>query len=211
MTVGNTETLVYSMRLTVRIYFYIFVGKCCFKSGKQMTTVFHISINPSQQFLRCCIQRRYHQKIIVFQIFRFRPQEITFYIQPVQLVIHITNHIIIFHLTAEPSCTVDREPVQRRQGFIAYQHCHLISLFQIHQMAADPGKFISDHFCCTIGIIFLEVMTQQSFPVGLKRIVDGMPVPVFHHIGSGCYMTVRLKTKLSVIRYPTGESLRLCL
>ena len=41
--------------------------------------------------------------------------------------------------------------------------------------------------------------------------MDGMPVPVFHHIGSGCHMAIRLETKLSVIRHPAGKSLGLCL
>ena len=77
-------------------------------------------------------------------------------------------------------------------------------------MTSQFRKFLTDHFCGTIGIIFLKIMAQQSLPVSLKRIMDRMPVPVFHHICSGSQMAERLQAKLSVIRNPSRESLCFC-
>ena len=60
-------------------------------------------------------------------------------------------------------------------------------------------------------MIFFEIMTEQTSPVCLERVMDRMPVPVFYQSRTGCHMAERLLPKLPRIRCPTWVTLCLCL
>ena len=76
-------------------------------------------------------------------------------------------------------------------------------------MTANLCKLVSNHAGRAVGVVFLKVMTEQPFPVGFKGVVNGMPVPVFHHVGSGSKVAVGLQPELSVIGQPVGKTLGL--
>ena len=209
MAVADPQTLIQNMRLGIVKYLHIFIGKGGFEGGKQPAAPLHEPTDSQQQLLRGRIQGRHHQKVVILQILRIRPQEIAAHIQPVQLVVHVADHIVIFVIARASHGSVHRKPVEGAQRLVAHQQSHPVVFFQIHQMAADLLKFLSDHFCRPVGVIFLEIMAQKPLPVGFKGIVDGMPVPVFHHIGAGGHMAVGLKPQLPVVGRPPGESLGL--
>ena len=56
---------------------------------------------------------------------------------------------------------------------------------------------IPDDLRLPVDVVFLEIVAQDPFPVGLKRIVDGMPVPVFDHVRAGGQMAVCLQAQLA--------------
>jgi len=56
---------------------------------------------------------------------------------------------------------------------------------------------------------WLEILAEETTPVGFYRIRSGSPVPVLDHIGAGRKMTECLKAKLAGIGRPLGKALRL--
>ena len=78
---------------------------------------------------------------------------------------------------------------------------------QAIESARQFGKFLADCFGFLVDRRRLEVMGKQAFPVGFHRVMDGMPVPVFDHLGTGCQMADCLQPQLTRERRPGWESL----
>ena len=161
-----------------------------------------------QKRFRSRVQRRHDHPVIFLNIFTVRPDKITFDVHPVQGIIDPSYDIIIFHRHRSIRTGIDWEPFQGGQSLIADQDCRGILLFQIYQVLRICGKLPANLFCFPIGGVFLKIMAQKTLPVGLKRIMNGMPVPVHDTVCTGSQMAVRLQPQLPRIRCPARKSLR---
>ncbi|MNT71416.1 hypothetical protein D3C72_2098970 [compost metagenome] len=52
-------------------------------------------------------------------------------------------------------------------------------------------------------------MTEQTLPIGIEGVMNGMPVPVRDHIGTRGKVAERLQAQLAWIRRPMWKCLRL--
>ena len=64
-------------------------------------------------------------------------------------------------------------------------------------MAADARKVRTDGFCLLIDRAGGEVVAEHPLPVAFDGVVDGVPVPVFHHICAVCQVGKGLQPQLS--------------
>ena len=64
---------------------------------------------------------------------------------------------------------------------------HLVVLLQVDEPLSHFrfGDLAAEHARLAVGGIRFEVVAQQALPICFKGIVDGVPVPIFHHVGAG--------------------------
>ena len=71
------------------------------------------------------------------------------------------------------------------------------------------GDLAAEHARLAVGGIRFEVVAQQALPICFKGIVDGVPVPIFHHVGAGGEVGVGLQAQLARERHPAVLALGL--
>ena len=71
------------------------------------------------------------------------------------------------------------------------------------------GDLAAEHARLAVGGIRFEVVAQQALPICFKGIVDGVPVPIFHHVGAGGEVGVGLQAQLAGEWHPAVLALGL--
>ncbi len=137
--------------------------------------------------------------------------EIAFHVELEQRVVDIAYHVIVFEGAAEREAGLYEKPIKRGQRFVADHDGHLVALLQVDEPLSHfrSGDLAAEHARLAVGGVRFEVVAQQALPVGLEGVVDGVPVPVFHHVGAGGEVGVGLQAQLARERHPAV--LALCL
>ncbi len=104
---------------------------------------------------------------------------------------------------------VDGEPVQGLQSGIADQNGDAVLFLQVDELVPDALPFVSDHLARAVGLVFLKIMGQNALPVGLAGVVQRVPMPVLHHVGTARQVRVGLQAQLPVIGKPLRKALAL--
>lgn len=60
------------------------------------------------------------------------------------------------------------------------------------QLVGGPAHF-------GVGAIRFQVVGQNALPIGLLAIVDGVPVPVLHHVRAAAKMRVHIQPELAIV------------
>ena len=180
--------------------------------GNQVAAIFNERTQAIRSFLRRAVERRSHDHLILGETFgrSIGRHEIAFDVELEQRVVHVAHHVVVLEVAAEREARFDEEPVERGERLVADHDGHLVLLLQVNEALPHfrLADFVSEHACLAVGRVRFEVVAQQTLPVGFERIVDGMPVPVFHHVSAGGQVRVSLQTKLSRERNPAMLTLR---
>ena len=102
---------------------------------------------------------------------------------------------------------VHAEPVERLQCSVADQNCRAVFLLQMKKMRTDFLPLLPDPAARPVRVILLEILRQNTLPVGFDRIVQRVPVPVLDHVGAARQMRVSLQPQLPVEGQPVREAL----
>ena len=211
LMIMHTKTLMEDVRLQFMTDFQVFISKGRLKGGKKRASLFHVPVQPVQQFLRRGVKCRDDDGPVSGEVRRrgFRPEEVALDIHLIERIVNPAQHIVVANPVIACGGRLDAEPVQPCERLVADEDRHLIFLFKVDQMAADFLPLPANRARLPVGGIFFKIVSQQSLPVRFHGIVDGMPVPVHHAVCAGSQMTVRLQTELSLVRRPARPALRL--
>ena len=163
--------------------------------------------------LRGGVQRRGHDHLVLGQALGggVDRHEIAFDVELEQRVVHVADHVVVLQAPAEREARLDEEPVECRQRLVGDHDGHLVALLQVDQTLPHlrVGDLVAEHAGLAVGRVRLQVVAEQTLPVGFPRVVDRMPMPVFHAVGAAGEMRVGLQSQLTGERQPAVLALGL--
>ena len=213
LVVGHAEHVGEVVRRAVMPYGHLVVGYEGAHGGDEVAAAGDEFAQTVGCFLRSAVQCRGHDHLVFGQAFgrRVGRDEIAFHVEFEQRVVDVAHHVVVLEGAAEREAGLDEEPVERGQRFVADHDGHLVVLLQVDEPLPHFrfGDLAAEHARLAVGGIRFEVVAQQALPICFKGIVDGVPVPIFHHVGAGGEVGVGLQAQLARERHPAVLALGL--
>ena len=211
LVVPKSEDLSEPMRGTIVPNLDVLVGDEATEGADQVPAARHVATEPVGSGLRCDVESRDDEHLVVGQVARRRIQEVDLQVEIEQRVIDPAQDIVVTdarpHRCRETS--LDTKPLQRRQRLIADQDADAVRLGDPTQRFPGVGELRAQPAGLQVGRIRREVLAENPFPVGLEPVVGGVPMPVHDAVGPTGDVTQRLQPELARIWQPTQLALRL--